>query len=117
MPAKKLSACLSAPAIVAGHFFERLELIVGRRNIFGSTISAIREDGGFVEFAEIAMAGGFAAFSAKSVERTWEDGIAFEARLEEIGEKLLNLEKLGAKAAEFLIHRDLGKGEGSTVGI
>jgi len=73
-------------------------------DVLRPALSAIGEYRGLVKFATCATAGGFAALSAKQVEGAGQDRLALETFLEQAWQKLLGLEKLGAKGAEKLVH-------------
>jgi hypothetical protein len=73
-------------AVVFGHLTNGVEVFGRRRDVFGFAISAIGEDGAFVELTLGAAAGGLAALSPQGVERSREEGMTIEARLQEIGE-------------------------------
>jgi hypothetical protein len=104
LPADELSASLSTATIVFGQVAHRLDMFSCRCDILRPALSAIGEHGALVKFAACAMAGGFAALAAKDVEGARQDRLALETFLEQAWQKLLGLEKLGAKGTEKLVH-------------
>jgi hypothetical protein len=104
LPADELSASLSTATIVFGQVAQRLDLFGCRRDVLRSALSAIGEHRALVKFAARATAGGFAALSAKGVERAGQDRLALETFLEQAWQELLGLEKLRAEGTEKLVH-------------
>ena len=79
-----------------------------------SALAAIGEYGALMKFATTAMAGEFAALSAKGVDGARQDRLALETVHEQAGQELLSLEKLGAQGTEKLVH-DGSRGKGAGV--
>jgi hypothetical protein len=79
--------------------------VFGRRGeIARFAAAAIREDGALVQFAVAAVAARLATLSPQGVERGRQQRLTRQAGFEQVGEKLLSLEQLGAEGTETLVH-------------
>ena len=73
LPAYELGAGLTTAAIGVGHRSQRSELLGRRRDVPRPSLTAIGQDGAFVEFTAAAPAVRFAALPPQGVERSWEE--------------------------------------------
>ena len=104
LPADELGAGLSAAAIVVGEVFQGLEVFRLRRDIPRALLSAVGQDGAFVQGAVVAVAGRFAALSAQGIEGAGQERFAAESWLEQSWKQLLELQELGTEGTESLVH-------------
>jgi hypothetical protein len=92
LPAYELGACLSAAAILIGHFAYSREVLGRSREVAWLALPTIGEDGAVVQFAPAAVAAWLATLSPQGVERARQKRFAREASFEQAGEKLLSME-------------------------
>jgi hypothetical protein len=104
LPAHELGAGLPAAAIVESHRSQGFEVLGWGGDVPGASLSAIGEDGAFVELTASTAAIRFAALSPQRVERAWKEGFPSEAIFEQFGELLLELEELRTERTEFWVH-------------
>jgi hypothetical protein len=104
LPADELRPSLTDTSIVVGHLAQRVDLLGRRRNVLRPTLSTIREDRAFMQFAASTAAVGLTALSTEGVQRPWQERLASEAILEQSLECLLGFGEPGAGRAELLVH-------------
>lgn len=78
-------------------------MIRRRRDVSGPPLSAIGQNGAFVQRASIAAAGRLTALSPQGVQGAWQEWFASEARFEQARQELLGLDELRAESTEVLI--------------
>ena len=105
LPASELGAGLTTAAIGVGHRSQRSELLRWRRDVPRPSLTAIRQDGAFVEVTTATPAVRFAAFPPQGIERSWEKRFSCQTILKQMRKLLLEFQQLRAEGAELLVHR------------
>ena len=104
-PAAQLDTSLPALAIMLGHGAQRVKMFGRRDNILRSALTAIGEDGAFVQLAARATASLLATLAAQGVKRARQQGRPLETCFEQTRQELLGLIELLTQRAKRVAHR------------